>query len=312
MPSSTTKKAAKAHTDLRSARSAGEAGRGSAPAILSSSPKDQGAKTAAGKMAQAQGSVACIPEGDPVMAVDAEAITGPILEAINASKAELMGRIDHLSSECTLIRHDLDKIRSRLTTVETRVSEVEDVSHVHDGRITELREQVQALQRRADDAEDRQRRNNIRVVGLPEGAEGDKTTTFAELFFKQLLSLQDLPPTYVIERAHRVPTGNRPPGAFPRPFLVRFLNYRDRDMILTQARKQQDLRYENAKIMLFPDFSAATQYKRRSFNEVRRRLREKEIRYSMLYPSKLRIQYKGTVKFFENPEDACEWMDKKF
>lgn len=167
------------------------------------------------------------------------------------------------------------------------------------------------MQHKATYAEDRQRRNNIRVVGLPEGSEGDKPAQFAELFFKQLLSIQEMPPTYVVERAHRVPTGNRPPGAFPRPFLVRFLNFRDRDMLLTQARKLQDLRHENTRVMLFPDFSAATQQKRRSFNEVRRRLREKEVKYSMLYPSKLRVQHKGMVTFFEHPEEACDWMDKE-
>lgn len=109
--------------------------------------------------------------------------------------------------------------------------------------MTELQELVRSLQHRA--AEDRQRRNNVRVVGLPEGVEGAKTTMFAEQFFKQILQLADLPPTYVVERAHRVPTGVRPPGTFPRPFLVRFLNYRDRDMILTESRKHQELRFEN-------------------------------------------------------------------
>lgn len=74
---------------------------------------------------------------------------------------------------------------------------------------------VKSLQHRAEDAEDRQRRNNVRVVGLPEGAEGVKTATFAEQFFEQILQLGDLPPTYVVERAHRVPAGVRPPGAFP-------------------------------------------------------------------------------------------------
>lgn len=59
-----------------------------------------------------------------LLAVDTEAKTRPILEAINASKYELMGRIHHLSSECTLIRHDLDKIRGRLIIVEARVSAV--------------------------------------------------------------------------------------------------------------------------------------------------------------------------------------------
>lgn len=70
-------------------------------------------------------------------------------------------------------------------------------------------------------------------------------------------------------------------------------------MILAHSRKHQDLRFENTRVMLLPDFSAETQRKRRSFNEVRKRLRVREIQYSMLYPSKLQIQYKGAVKFFK-------------
>lgn len=172
-----------------------------------------------------------------------------------------MVSIDHLATECTLIRHDLDKIRGRLTTAEDRISEVEDVSHLQGSQLAELKEMVRSLQHRADDAEDKQRRNNVRV-GLPEGAEGSKTTMFAEQFFKQILALGDLPLTYVLERAHRVPTGVCPHGAFPRPFLVRFLNYQDRNMILAESRKHQELRFENTRVMLFPDFSAETQKKR--------------------------------------------------
>ncbi|XP_077341416.1 uncharacterized protein LOC143986884 [Lithobates pipiens] len=108
-----------------------------------------------------------------------------------------------------------------------------------------------------------------------------------------LLTLGDQPSTYVVERAHRVPTGRRPPDEYPRPFLVRFLNYRDRDMILAASRKTQELKYENTKVMLFTDFSAETQRKRRSFTEVRRKLREKNMQYSMMYPRKLRVQHQG-------------------
>lgn len=109
---------------------------------------------------------------------------------------------------------------------------------------------VRSLQHRGDDAEDRQRRNNVRVVGLSEGAEGATPVLFTEQFFKTLLSLRDLPTTYTMDRAHWVPSGTRPPGSLPRPFLVRFLNYRDRDMLLAEARKHQDLKFENACLFL--------------------------------------------------------------
>lgn len=81
----------------------------------------------------------------------------------------------------------------------------------------------------------------------------------------------------MVERANRVPTGACPLGALPWPFLVRFLNYRDFDMLLAEARKQQDLKFEKACAMFFPDFSAETQRKRRSFTDVRRWLRDKKI-----------------------------------
>lgn len=89
---------------------------------------------------------------------------------------------------------------------------MEDATHSHGTQLPELQDMVRALQHRAEDAEDRQRRNNIRVVGLPEGTEGSHPVTFAENLFKQLLSVTDLPPTYFVERAHWVPTGNRPPA----------------------------------------------------------------------------------------------------
>lgn len=320
MPSSYTKRQSKQHVqpppDRRPLRSQGSMEAGSAHSLPVSSPVSAtlSAKTVAVKMSQHAAPVSGEPESSPLttqeIEVDTAAITGPILEAIAASKSELMGRIDLLASECNLIRHDLDKIRGRLTTAEDRISEVEDTSHTQGSQLAELKGMVDALQRRADDAEDRQRRNNVRVVGLPEGAEGTVTTTFAEQFFKSLLTLGDLPPTYIVERAHRVPTGARPSGAPPRPFLVRFLNYRDRDMILAEARKHQDLKFENARIMLFPDFSAETQRRRRSFTDVKRRLREKELKYSMLYPSRLRVQHKGAVRFFETPQDASDWLDQ--
>lgn len=108
---------------------------------------------------------------DPVQAVDPDASTRPIL----------MGCINHLLSECTLISHDLDKLRGQLTTVEVIISYVEDTSHTHGAHLLEFRDLVRSLQHRADDVEDRQRRNNIKVMGLREGAEGDKPVPFAEL-----------------------------------------------------------------------------------------------------------------------------------
>lgn len=80
-------------------------------------------------------------------------------------------------------------------------------------------------------------------------------------------------------------------------------------MLLAEARKHKELKFENACIILFTDYSAETQRRRQSFTDVKKRLRERELKYSVLYPSRLCVQFKGTVKFFDNPQDACDWLD---
>lgn len=75
------------------------------------------------------------------------------------------------------------------------------------------------------------------------GTKGYRPAEFTEGFFKSLLDLTDVPPAYVVERAHRLPTGRAIPGTNPRPFLVHLLNYRDRDRIFSEAHKHPTLKY---------------------------------------------------------------------
>lgn len=60
--------------------------------------------------------------------------------------------------------------------------------------------------------------------------------------------------------------------------------------------------------MFFLDFSQELQKKRKTFNDVRRRLRERNLKYSLLYSSRLRVQHKGTVKFFDTPDKVDTWL----
>lgn len=78
-----------------------------------------------------------------------------------------------------------------MSTAEGRISDVDDFTTSHTTQLTDLQDMVRALQNRADDMEDRQRKNNV-LMGLPEEAEGAKSTIYAEQFFKQLLALKDI------------------------------------------------------------------------------------------------------------------------
>lgn len=61
--------------------------------------------------------------------------------------------------------------------------------------------------------------------------------------------------------------------------------------------------------MIFPDYSGDTQKLIRSFDHVKLNLHNKKIKYSMLFPARLRVQDGETVRFFTSPEDASQCLE---
>lgn len=162
---------------------------------------------------------------------------------------------------------------------------------------------MKALEYRAEDAENRSRRNNIHIVGLLEGVEGHNPMAFIEDMLRALLPAAQLSPHFM------VPPRPGPDGAPPRTFILLLMNFRDRDELLRAARQAGNLPYHNVKLMLFPDYTVETQRQRRSFDGVKAALWAKGISYSILFPAKLRVFDSETVWIFTSPKDACAWLE---
>lgn len=72
------------------------------------------------------------------------------------------------------------------------------------------------------------------------------------------------------------------------------------------ARLEGELTYNNNWLLMFPDYSVETQKLRRSFDSVKAAMRIKELKYSILFPSKLRVIDGEKVRFFTSPKDAAD------
>lgn len=114
---------------------------------------------------------------------------------------------------------------------------------------------------------------------------------------------------FAIERAHRIPGRVPPKGAPPRSMIAKVLHFRDRENILRAARTGPEMSFDGYRISIYPDFSAVTQKQRASFQPVKKRLRDLNLIYSVLYPATLRIVENGKTYFFTNPTEALEWLD---
>ncbi|XP_068127183.1 uncharacterized protein [Hyperolius riggenbachi] len=251
-------------------------------------------------------------EGDSMADLLAEGPSSPssteILEAIRQCQTTLTQKIDKIEVNFGLLREDFSKIRTRITDLEQRTSNVEDSVQAHRVAIPGIQQRLTQLENRAVDAENRNRRSNLRILGIPEKSEGSDVVTFIETLLKEKLPEATFSSFFAVERAHRLTTKKEIPGNYPRPIILKLLNFRDRDEILKAARKEGDIYFQSSRLMIFPDYTNETQKQRRSFQQVKEKLRELQLPYSMLFPARLRVQDGDKLHFFETPEEASRWL----
>ncbi len=124
--------------------------------------------------------------------------------------------------------------------------------------VMDLKDQLERLTEKMTDMEDRCRRNNVRLVGLPEGMEGPDAAGFLRAnLSKWIPSLRGR--DIEIDRAHRVYDGGRGSDR-PRTLIFRVLRWHDRSDILKGARQAYPVKcsQSNVTLLFFPDFSPAT------------------------------------------------------
>ncbi len=113
------------------------------------------------------------------------------------------------------------------------------------------------------DMEDKSRRNNIRLVGLPEGMEGSDVAGFLRVNLSRWIpSLRGR--DIEIDRAHHVYDGRKNSDRL-RTLIFRVLIWHDRLEILKGARQAYPVKctQDNVTLLFFPDFSPVTAAKRR-------------------------------------------------
>lgn len=119
-----------------------------------------------------------------------------------------------------------------------------------------MREQLNMCIHKMDDMENRLRRKNIRVLGLPGKSEGNNPTEYTEDWLKGMFGKDCLSKFFSIERAHRVPLRTLAPGGQPRPLLIKLLNFkRTKLLFFKKAREMKEIQYNGAKISIYPDLS---------------------------------------------------------
>lgn len=240
-----------------------------------------------------------------------------IWEAIQQLKVEM---VTHFDAKIDPIQHSLQSIQSAVSTLGEHVSVLEQRVSSNEDDLLDLKKRIEILENdnahlrdKAEDAENRSRAYNLRLLRIPEKAEGADIHGFVCELFPQLLGAENFSTPPAIERVHRSPTlqqaENATKSVGPRPILVKFLSLRDRQRILNLSRKKKELRYGEKRVYIYPDFTAETMTKRRQFDTVKKKLRELDMQYSLLFPATLRIISSGKTFQFKCAKEAESFLD---
>ncbi|KAJ8360652.1 hypothetical protein SKAU_G00171770 [Synaphobranchus kaupii] len=154
------------------------------------------------------------------------------------------------------VRVIMDSTNERLDSMNRSIQELKD-------SIQYTQRDVEKMKLKADYLENQSRRNNLIFDGIKESARESWADTEGKVrtFISQKLKLDA--GAMPIERAHR--RGKTDPGGDKqRPIVVKFFNFKDRDLIM---KKRQELKKELKKnapgIYINEDFSEAVRQRRR-------------------------------------------------
>ncbi len=212
----------------------------------------------------------------------------------------------------TEMRNDLIAVQSRLDNAEERISDLEDraIESTHSEELQE--KQIKNNENSIRDLWDNIKRPNLRIIGVPEGEERSKgiEKVFEEIMTENFPNLKKESDIQVQE-AQRVPNRKNPNRPTPRHIIIKMARVKDKERILKAAREKQRVSYKGTPIRLSADFSTQTLQARREWQDIFKALNEKKMQPRILYPARLSLRIEGEIKSFTDKKKLQEFSNTK-
>lgn len=223
------------------------------------------------------------------------------------TKSDMEGYIKRLESayrsEIQAITTNISQISDQVQRIEGEVATVSSHQATQDNVIGQHTQQIHMLFAIAEDHENRNRRNNLRVRGIPESVPTAQILPTLKRLFNNLLEVADTSPLE-IDRAHRtLGPKNQDPNR-PRDILCRMHYFTVKEQILRKARDRGDITLDGCQVQLLSDLSKMTLDKRRALRPLLDMLREHGIPYSWGYPFQLQVRRDGSLLVVHTPADV--------
>lgn len=189
------------------------------------------------------------------------------------------------------LTREIREVGRRTSILEHKMEDINDITNTHTDELEALKEENFTLHTRLEDFENRARRSNLRLRGIPETII-DLQSTITALF-------QELAPSIPIERLemdriHRTLAPKKEDGP-PRDIVIKLHYFRTKEQLMEAARNKDTLTFQGHRYQVFHDLSQQTLYRRKEMKPHLQILQYHHIPYRWSFPFALRFTYKGTT-----------------
>ncbi len=246
---------------------------------------------------------------DPAVASTVrDAVDSVLTPALRELRADIQADIQATNNSVKELRAELEALASATKQTRDRANSVQAAAREDRRTVTDLRNQLERLTKKMTDIEDRSRRNNVRLVGLPEVAEGSDMAGFLRInLSKWIPSLKGR--NIEIDQAHCVYDGRKNSDR-PCTLIFRVLRWHDRSEILKGARQAYPVKctQDNVTLLFFPAFSPATAARRKSLVPVLRTMTALGLQPFLAYPAVIKLRHGGEQRSFDSLRKAEDFI----
>ncbi|KAL1268574.1 hypothetical protein QQF64_033937 [Cirrhinus molitorella] len=219
---------------------------------------------------------------------------------LSTIKSELQAVKAEFTNTMVTVQTDMADMKNTIKDMEQSLSSCSDDVTVIQEKVDFLSTEVKRLEDKCEDLEARSRRNNIRIVGVPED-----TLVTTSVVSKLLRDALHLDKDIIVDRSHRTLQPKPKPNERPRAIVAKLHYHSDCVEILRQARQLRHFKVGDMSVSFFPDLTSKVARARAAFGNVRRQLQGiPGIKFGFLHPARLRVTYDGLEKQFNRPDEA--------
>ncbi|KAJ1155716.1 hypothetical protein NDU88_008445 [Pleurodeles waltl] len=161
----------------------------------------------------------------PLLSSSLEALILSISEDVKKGFADSEVNQGEIREVCANLEKKIDGVMVRTQALEEVMGDMKEELIQHKGEIDTLKRSEQALKNRVEQMKNYSRRNNLKLLKVPEGTEGSDLKAFVVSLIKSAVDLEETEDEIGkdIQRIHRDPFKLRTNSSRPRKILINFL-----------------------------------------------------------------------------------------